>query len=474
MPEAQDIQVVQDIPVDLHSARGLGVNLDAYFNTLWAVEPTRVQGVLDYLTRMNVPLHIQAQQVQQPTARQHMQVVGPRNAAGYPGGDSGGGGVAVISVDGTMMKHWSSLMQVAETPLIRKALRRAAQDPDIVAGVLRFDSPGGTVAGTDEFGQEVLRFRQIKPLLAYVEDLTASAAYWVASQTDGIYANSATALIGSIGTYIGLYDTSKMAEMKGVRVVVIKTSELKGTGFPGSQLTAEQESYLQDIVDKTQAEFDKAVGKGRGLNKAQVEAVRTGRVYMAKDAQALKLIDGIDSLDGVVNRAMKMARQRRKGGTQASVSSVPRASLPIAADTVADPRVAATIHELKASMPNAPADFIIAQLESKATLQQAEAAYGDHLQAENERLKALLKKPGLIEALGTQLSAVKRLADQVGVDVGGVEALVSDLMQSKGLQRHEAFREVMKGNEELRVSMVIEHNLRHGRKRAAQAFADQY
>ena len=88
-----------------------------------------------------------------------------------------------------------------------------------------------------------------------------------------------------------------MAEQMGIRVVVISTGEFKGTGTPGTELTDSQEAYLQGIVDAYFADFKQAVRKGRKMSKEDVDAAADGRIFMAKDALRMGLIDGISSLE---------------------------------------------------------------------------------------------------------------------------------------------------------------------------------
>lgn len=90
--------------------------------------------------------------------------------------------VAVIPIRGVMMKHNTSLGEAASTVLIRRHLSRAAADASVRGIILKIESPGGTVAGTMELAEAVARCD--KPTMAYCCDITASAAYWVASQCD--------------------------------------------------------------------------------------------------------------------------------------------------------------------------------------------------------------------------------------------------------------------------------------------------
>lgn len=210
-------------------------------------------------------------------------------------------GVAELTLSGTLMKHESSVDASTSTVFARRALRQAAEDERVNSILLRIDSPGGTVAGTADLAADVARINKVKPVVAYAEDLMASAAYWIGSQAMAVYANNETAMIGSIGTFLGLYDYSENAKQEGIEALVFATGELKGTGFPGSKITDKQRKYLQGMVEQAQAQFDAGVKAGRGLNAKQLAAVSTGRVWRAAEAKQLGLIDGINRFDTVLD-----------------------------------------------------------------------------------------------------------------------------------------------------------------------------
>jgi len=109
--------------------------------------------------------------------------------------------VALIELSGPLMKHQSSLGGTS-TIDARRQVREATAAERIRAILLAIESPGGTIAGTAELADEVSKAATIKPVHAFIEDLGASAAYWVASQASWITVN-ASGLVGSIGSYAG-------------------------------------------------------------------------------------------------------------------------------------------------------------------------------------------------------------------------------------------------------------------------------
>jgi hypothetical protein len=124
-------------------------------------------------------------------------------------------GVAVIRIEGQITKGLSKFGGTS-TILTRRALRQAAAAEDITSMLLAIDSPGGQVDGIQDLADEVQRARQSKIVDAYIEDLGASAAYWIASQARRITAN-ATGFVGSIGAFAVLEDLSGLAAREGVQ-----------------------------------------------------------------------------------------------------------------------------------------------------------------------------------------------------------------------------------------------------------------
>lgn len=258
--------------------------LSDYFG-MWCMEPAALTAFVDLVSRTDMAAHMAAFRPQpQETITQRVAT-------------KGGKSVAVVRLAGTMTKAAGSFGGTS-TVQARKDLRAAAADADVNGILLAIDSPGGAISGTADLAADVARARRKKPVWAHIDDLGASAAYWVASQADQIFANSATALVGSIGTYGSVTDLSGAAEKGGVKVRVFRSGPLKGAGaVPGDPLTDEQAAHLQRTVDETQKHFAAAVKAGRGMSAAQLEAVSSGGVWLAHEAKDLKLIDGIRPLE---------------------------------------------------------------------------------------------------------------------------------------------------------------------------------
>ena len=260
---------------------------------LWSIEPAAFDSLWHMARSLDMAAHM----------AEPMELRSALTKQAIPGGKS----LAVIGMTGVLMKSQSSLGGTSSIQ-IRRDIRQASADPDVGAILLAIDSPGGTVAGTADLAADVRAARKTKPVWAHVDDLSASAAYWVASQAEKIFANDASALIGSIGTYQILRDYSAMAERDGVKTHVVRTGPLKGLGTPGTAISDEQLSHVQQLVNATQDIFDAAVRKGRGLSAKELADVRHGGVMLAGEAQNARLIDGIQPMSKTMNDLSRAAQ----------------------------------------------------------------------------------------------------------------------------------------------------------------------
>jgi len=227
-------------------------------------------------------------------------------------------GVAIIQIEGAMMKA-DSKFGGTSTIRVRQAIRAAVQDPEIDSILLHIDSPGGTVSGTKELADEVLSARQSKPVHAYIEDLGASAAYWVASQCETISANL-TAEVGSLGVVAVIYDQSKQFERMGVKVHVVSTGKFKGAGAPGSEISADMLAEVQELVDDLHEVFMTAVLSGRKMERAELDAIADGRVFLASKALKLGLVDAVETVDEMIGRMALLGAEKRRAEREKRVS----------------------------------------------------------------------------------------------------------------------------------------------------------
>lgn len=346
--------------------------LDEYFG-LWSIEPTRGLALFDRCAQSDLVAHVMAAQPRRlKSAMETTTVAGPEGQGALQ--------LAVIRVSGTLMKQTSSLDSSSSTVQLRRDITQAANDPTIGGILLVIDSPGGSVAGTADLAAAVKAADAKKPVHAYGEDLVASAALWVASQASRFTANHATALIGSIGTFIGTYDVSGAAAMKGMKAKVYATGPLKGAGFPGAEITPEQDAYFQGIVDQTQTHFAAAVAEGRKLSPEKVQELATGGVFVAQNALKHQLIDGIESFDAALSQLSAAIHAR--SGSQVGRLATGKES-PMSTNTA--PAAAGAPAEASTATSPTPTSTSATSSQASSTTTAAAAPAGDAAKKEEPK-----------------------------------------------------------------------------------------
>lgn len=459
------------LQLDLSSLAGLdarALRLDQYAG-LWAIEETHAIQLLQTVQSLDLRQHI-ALHAGQPVDRVAVEKQPVSN----------GGKIAVVSIEGTMTKYGSSMSSAGSTIRARQEIRKAAADPEISGILLRIDSPGGTVAGTADLASDVRQARTQKPVYTLFEDIGASAAYYVGSQADRVFANDAKALIGSIGTLMGLYDLSGRAGQLGIKPVVIKSGALKGTGFEGAEITGEQRAYLQELVDQHQQQFNQVVASARSVTVGKVAAEwATGRVWSADVAQSMGLIDGIQSLDGALGL---MQQQNRKPSARAAVTvALIESPQPEQTMTTPNANTETTVQEVAAAPLSVPqiqaecaglnpqsgddARFVMEQLTRGATIEQVRKAWMEtltqRLQASQQQLQAVQTRPA-VQAVPGVLPLVSGGSPPVAEAASASEEFWSAVAakQKLGLSKAAAISKTVAEDPERHQQMIAEHNER--------------
>jgi len=219
------------------------------------------------------------------------------SASGGEFASLGSSNIGVIDVDGIILSADTLVDQ----------MRKFEDDSSVKAIILHINSPGGGAAASQEIYEEVRRIRneKKKPIVASIESVGASGAYYIASGTSKIYANRAS-IVGSIGVimeYTNYEDLLKWAKMKNV---TIKAGELKDAGSPVRDLTPKEQAYLQGLVDNMHTQFIEDVAAGRSQPVTQIQPLATGQVWTGQQALPLHLID---SIGGFRDTLLATARQ---------------------------------------------------------------------------------------------------------------------------------------------------------------------
>src|SRR2546421_3688143 len=171
-------------------------------------------------------------------------------------------------------------------------LKKFADDDSIKAIILHVNSPGGGVAASEEIYREVKRIRDQKKkrIVASIETVGASGAYYVATGTNKIFADPSS-IVGSIGVIAQWYNYGVLIHWAKLKDENMKSGALKDAGSPTPPITPEERQYLQGLIDDMHQQFIKDVAEGRKMKVDEVRPIATGRVWTGEQAAPLKLID---------------------------------------------------------------------------------------------------------------------------------------------------------------------------------------
>jgi signal peptide peptidase SppA len=233
------------------------------------------------------------------------------------------GTVAVLPIYGIISRRMNMMSQMSGGTSIEKlqaSFRQAMTDSSVKAIVFDVDSPGGSVDGVPEFADEILAARDQKKIVAQVDGMAASAAYWLACSASEIIVTPSGS-VGSIGVFAEHEDVSKALETEGVKVSLISAGKYKVDGNPYEPLSDSARAALQDTVDSFYTMFTKSVAKGRGVSPADVRGgFGEGRLVLAAAAVKQGMADKVATMDDTLARfgvASSPAPPQRVGGLAA-------------------------------------------------------------------------------------------------------------------------------------------------------------
>jgi protease-4 len=214
--------------------------------------------------------------------------------------------IAIIDVAGAIMEG---------DGFVKQQIDAVKDDTSVVAVVLRINSPGGTVTGSDfiyHHLRQLIDERKL-PMVVSMGSLCASGGYYVAmavgDQPDALYAEPMT-ITGSIGVIMPHYDLSGLLGRWNVKDDSIATGPLKQMGSLTKPMTEEDRKALEAILNDMFAGFKEVVRNGRPKFKADpaaLDAIATGQVFTAKQALDRGLVDKIGFLEDAINRAAELA-----------------------------------------------------------------------------------------------------------------------------------------------------------------------
>jgi protease IV len=210
-----------------------------------------------------------------------------------------GSRIGVIDINGVIL----------DADKIDTQLRKFGDDSSIKAIILHINSPGGGAAASQEIYHEVVRVRteKHKKVIASVESVGASGAYYIASGCDKIYANQAS-VVGSIGVIMEWTNYGDLMRWAKLKNVVIHDGTLKDAGDPTRDMTPAEQAYFQGLVDNMYGQFVHDVAIGRHTTDDKIRPLATGQVWTGQEAIDPKL-GLIDKIGGYRVALIDTARQ---------------------------------------------------------------------------------------------------------------------------------------------------------------------
>ena len=217
---------------------------------------------------------------------------------------------------------WSALGFETSSETFGQWVEGLAGNPDVGAIVIDVDSPGGTALGLSGVADKIRSMRGKKPIVAVVNDLMASAAYFIGSAADEIVADP-DALTGSIGTISVHMDWSEFLEKEGIKPTIIKAGKFKAEGNPYEPLDDDAKAAWQEMIDEFYESFVSAVAKNRNITAAKVkESFGQGRVFKAEKAKSVGMIDRIATLDAVINDLQPRSKSKSRARAELDVLKI--------------------------------------------------------------------------------------------------------------------------------------------------------
>ena len=218
--------------------------------------------------------------------------------------------IAIIEAEGMMMTGESFTDPFTGTKTmgsttITRAIRNVRKDSSIKAVVLRIDSVGGLVVAADTIWRELIRLKNVKPLVVSMGDVAGSGGYYIAAPADVIVAGPCT-ITGSIGVISGKYSFKGLYDKIGLHKEVLKRGKHADFYTDYGDYPADEREIIQAQIKEIYEDFIGKVAEGRGMRKEAVDQIAKGRIWTGKQAKEIGLVDEL----GGLNLALSIARKR--------------------------------------------------------------------------------------------------------------------------------------------------------------------
>ncbi len=215
--------------------------------------------------------------------------------------------VAVLNVDGVIQDTGDAASLFGTTgynhSFFMEQLENVKEDPTVKAVVLTVNSPGGGVVESAEIYDKITEIQEEteKPFYVSMGATAASGGYYIAAPAEKIFVNEET-LTGSIGVIMQSVNYGELAERYGVDFVTIKSGPYKDIMSPTREMTDEERTILQEMLNDSYESFVDVIEEGRDMTEAEVKAVADGRVMNGRQAVEADLADGFGFEEDVIEQ----------------------------------------------------------------------------------------------------------------------------------------------------------------------------
>ncbi len=218
---------------------------------------------------------------------------------------SGKDKVAVIYAQGDIM-YGEGGPNIIGQGLMTKALRKARENSQVKAVVLRVNSPGGSAITSDIIWREVELTKEKLPVVVSMGNVAASGGYYIAVGADKIFAEPTT-ITGSIGVFGTIPNISEFAEKIGINAEQVGTNTNSVDYSLFEPMSPQFRGYVKEGIEEVYSTFLRRVSEGRNISLARADSLAQGRVWSGVEAQELGLVDELGGLDDAILAAAELA-----------------------------------------------------------------------------------------------------------------------------------------------------------------------